>query len=156
MKSKIYQVKVFENGEFHWKLDGKLHREDGPAVKYADGTEVYYVNGKLHREDGPAIKNFNGREEYYINDKCHREDGPAVKLANGYEAYYINEIFHREDGPAVKYADGTEEYWLNGNQYSKEAFYKKIHKRKNKVKKSLACENKHVIVDGVKYKLTKI
>ncbi len=34
-------------GDQKWYLDGKLHREDGPAIIYADGREAYYVNGKL-------------------------------------------------------------------------------------------------------------
>ena len=136
MKSKIYQVEVFEDGSFNWKLDGQYHREDGPAVKWADGTEFYLLNGEFHREDGPA-----------------------VKYADGSEFYYIDGQYHREDGPAVKYADGKEEYWLNNKQYSKEEFDKIILTRKNKVKKikkSLACDNKEVIIEGVKYKLTKV
>lgn len=32
-----------------------FHREDGPAIEYADGRIEYWVEGKLHREDGPAI-----------------------------------------------------------------------------------------------------
>jgi hypothetical protein len=27
-------------------LNGKLHREDGPAVIWADGTKRWYLNGK--------------------------------------------------------------------------------------------------------------
>jgi hypothetical protein len=36
--------------------NGKLHREDGPAVEYADGSKKWYLNGKLHREGGPAVE----------------------------------------------------------------------------------------------------
>lgn len=35
---------------------GERHREDGPAVEYADGSKYWYQNGELHREDGPAIE----------------------------------------------------------------------------------------------------
>ena len=38
-----------------------LHREDGPAIEYANGNKHWYLNGKLHREDGPAIENANGQ-----------------------------------------------------------------------------------------------
>jgi len=38
-----------------WFANGVLHREDGPAVEYADGTKFWYRDGKYHREDGPAI-----------------------------------------------------------------------------------------------------
>jgi len=42
---------------------------------------------------------------------------------------------------------------LDNKQYSKEAFDKEILKRKQK---TLACENREVIIEGVKYKLTKV
>ena len=31
------EVTVNDEGDRIWYLDGKLHREDGPAVEYADG-----------------------------------------------------------------------------------------------------------------------
>ena len=37
-------------------LNGKLHREDGPAIEDSDGDKYWYLNDKLHREDGPAIE----------------------------------------------------------------------------------------------------
>ena len=41
-----YTVKVWDNGNKSWCLNGKLHREDGPAREYADGDKVWYLNGK--------------------------------------------------------------------------------------------------------------
>jgi len=38
----IYQVKVNEVGTF-WKLNGNLHREDGPAVEYANGYKEWWL-----------------------------------------------------------------------------------------------------------------
>lgn len=29
-----------------WRRDGKLHKEDGPAVIYSDGLECYYFDGE--------------------------------------------------------------------------------------------------------------
>ena len=74
------------NGRQEFYRDGKLHREDGPAVIYADGRQEFYRDGKLHREDGPAVIYANGRQEFYRDGKLHREDGPAVIDANGYQA----------------------------------------------------------------------
>ena len=51
-----YTVKVWDNGNKSWYLNGKLHREDGPAREWANGDKVWYLNGKLHREDGPASR----------------------------------------------------------------------------------------------------
>ena len=41
-----YTVKVWANGDKYWYLNGKLHREDGPAVEYANGSKFWYLNGK--------------------------------------------------------------------------------------------------------------
>ena len=71
-------------------LNGKYHREDGPAVIYPDGTLHYYLNGELHREDGPAII-YPGGNIYYLNGKCHREDGPAIIITDGTIKYYLND-----------------------------------------------------------------
>jgi hypothetical protein len=35
--------------------DGRLHREDGPALQTSDGTSYYFIDGVLHRDNGPAI-----------------------------------------------------------------------------------------------------
>lgn len=75
-------------GHKHWHLNGKLHREDGPAIEYADGEEWWYLNGKLHREGGPAIKYVNGDKYWYLNNFLHREDGPACESFDGYKFWY--------------------------------------------------------------------
>jgi len=64
---KEYTVKVFNNGNNEWYLHGNLHREDGPAIEWADGAKSWYVNDSLHREDGPAIEGANGDKEWYLN-----------------------------------------------------------------------------------------
>ena len=66
-------------------------------------------NGKLHREDGPAVEWANGGKEWYRSGKHHRDDGPAVEWANGYKEWWRNGKFHREDGPAIERADGSKE-----------------------------------------------
>ena len=87
---KEYIVKVYNNGDRHWFLNDKLHREDGPAAEYADGFKAWFINDKRHREGGPAIVYADGDKAWYINGKRHREDGPAVEYAGGYKAWYIN------------------------------------------------------------------
>ena len=53
--------------KYYYKDGTKLlHRVDGPAVVYKDGTSYWYVDGKLHREDGPARVYSNGEEYYYL------------------------------------------------------------------------------------------
>ena len=69
-----YTVKVYDNGDKSWYLNGKLHREDGPAVEYADGSKSWCLNGKLHREDGPAIEWANGDKWWYLNGEKVTEE----------------------------------------------------------------------------------
>jgi len=64
---KEYKVKVYNNSTKWFNLEGKLHREDGPAVEWANGDKSYYLNGKLHREDGPALEDVDGYKSYSIN-----------------------------------------------------------------------------------------
>ena len=60
-----------EYGTFWYKGPGMeiLHREDGPAVEYADGEKWWYLNGRLQREDGPAVESNDGYKEWWLNDK---------------------------------------------------------------------------------------
>lgn len=46
---------INEFGSKRWYLNGKIHREDGPAVEYDSGDKFWYKKGTLHREDGPAV-----------------------------------------------------------------------------------------------------
>ena len=46
-KSKLYvklECAVWANGK------GDFHREDGPAVEFADGTKIWYLNGRSYTE----------------------------------------------------------------------------------------------------------
>jgi hypothetical protein len=64
-----YTVKVHPNGSKYWYLNGKLHREDGPAKEWASGTKKWYLNGEMHREDGPAVEWASGTKCWYLNGK---------------------------------------------------------------------------------------
>jgi antitoxin component YwqK of YwqJK toxin-antitoxin module len=75
-----YEVKVYSGGTKEWYLNGKRHREDGPAIEYYDGTKRWYLNGKCHREDGPAIEHSDGSKSWYLNGKLHREEEWKKKL----------------------------------------------------------------------------
>ena len=68
------------HGNIQYKLNGKLHREDGPAVIFADGTQSWCLNDKLHRLDGPAIIRANGTQWWYINDKKYNFNDYCKKL----------------------------------------------------------------------------
>ena len=71
------------NGDKEWWLEGKRHRDDGPAIIAVNGNKYWYRNGKLHRTNGPAVEWHNGDIQYWI-------DGNHVTL-NEYNNYVNNE-----------------------------------------------------------------
>lgn len=117
---KEYTVKVFKDGSRCWYLDGRRHREDGPAVEFSSGSKIWCLNGKRHREDGPAIEFSNGIKEWYLRGQRHREDGPAIEYADGTKEWWLCDKRHREDGPAIERADGTKQWWLNDKEVTEE------------------------------------
>ena len=42
-----------------------IHREDGPAIIWANGSKFWIVENKYHRENGPTIEWFEGDEVLY-------------------------------------------------------------------------------------------
>ena len=51
---------------------------------YDDGGKRWYLNGKLHREDGPAIEN-NGYKEWYLNGEYYTEEEFNKKMSSAVE-----------------------------------------------------------------------
>lgn len=64
------------DGEIYYFKAGTeiLHREDGPAMEYADGSKMWYFNGNRHREDGPALIREDGTEHWYLNGEAVTEE----------------------------------------------------------------------------------
>lgn len=70
-------------------------------LKYYDRVE-YYKNGKLHREDGPAVIYNNGRKEWWVNGRRHREGGPAVEWINGTNQYWTHGRYWGDNPPTLQ------------------------------------------------------
>ena len=78
-------------GNKRWFLNDELHREDGPAIEYKDGTKSWHLNGKLHREDGPAVEYADGTKSWYVRGTRHREDGPSFENVNGTKSWHLDD-----------------------------------------------------------------
>jgi antitoxin component YwqK of YwqJK toxin-antitoxin module len=72
---------------------------NNPRIKYYDNgrkkLEEWIVDGKYHREDGPAIIEWydNGQKEFEswcLKGEYHREDGPA------YQEWFYGQLSHKE------------------------------------------------------------
>ena len=62
-----YRVVVNEYARCYYNSVDQLHRTNGPAVIWADGTKCWYHNGLRHRTDGAAVEWACGAKEWYIN-----------------------------------------------------------------------------------------
>lgn len=118
------QCEIDEDGDRYWWLNGEWHREDGPAVEFANGSKQWYLNGYLHRKDGPAIESISGTKEWFLNGKRHREDGPAFDDGEEDKEWYLfGEEVQPEDvvdynlakGVFCYYDEKTEQLIFGGN-----------------------------------------
>jgi len=81
---------IDDAGTKQWKNKiGRLHRLDGPAVEFANGTKEWHQNGQFHRSDGPAYVGANGHKEWHFRGMLHREDGPAIVFSSGRKGWWI-------------------------------------------------------------------
>jgi hypothetical protein len=114
----IKKVQAFNPEISRKEISGVYHKIKKSLPK--DGLNVdehgvkYFLDGKLHREDGPAIEYNDGTKWWYLNGKVYREDGPAHECSSGTKRWFQNGVLHREDGPAVHQHDGGKEWWLEG------------------------------------------
>jgi len=72
-------------GDKLWFLNGKLHREDGPATEYTTGSKFWFLHGQRHRIDGPAIEYANGDKSWwyygeYVDCGSQEEFEKLIKL----------------------------------------------------------------------------
>lgn len=54
---------IDEHGVHEWRLDGVLHRLDGPARIWDNDDEEWLFDGRYHRIGGPAIVYADGDKE---------------------------------------------------------------------------------------------
>ena len=82
---------VNEWGDIFYYKDEELdifHREDGPACEYgeyAGGHKEWYLNGELHRIDGPAVEWADGTKYWCLNDRFMEFQEWKVKVRKYYD-----------------------------------------------------------------------
>ena len=74
---KTYTLDVYDNGDKYWYLNDQRHREDGPAIEYADGRKYWYLNGK---ELSEAEFNARTKPTASCEGKVVEIDGVKYKL----------------------------------------------------------------------------
>jgi hypothetical protein len=63
--SKVEPIKVKASSEIPKGFTG--------IAEHPNGSKLWYLNGKLHREDGPAVEWADGRKEWWLNGKQYSE-----------------------------------------------------------------------------------
>ena len=91
--AQVHAQTICKNGDIYYSLNGKMHREHGPAIVYANGSERWMRNGFLHRENGPATILNDGYKDWYRFGRLHRTDGPAVECPDGRREYWVNGFY---------------------------------------------------------------
>lgn len=117
---KVYSVEETDDVIAYKNKAKRLNRVGGPALirKHTQWGVLnkWYQNGKLHREDGPAVEAKNGSLKIWQKKgKYYRTNGPSVmdKLLNTEVWYNSNGVLHRTNGPAYT-SDSIVSYSKNG------------------------------------------
>ena len=74
-----YTVKVYGNGDKYWYINGKRHREDGPAYEGANGTKYWYLSGVKCTEEEHYNK-LNPKAKELTMSELVKELGYKVKI----------------------------------------------------------------------------
>lgn len=91
-------------------------KQEPEMITLSDGTKQWRLNGVLHREDGPAIVSVND-VRWMQHGNYHREGAPAIVI-RGDTFWYVHGKLHRLDGPAVEYQSGEKAWWVDNRMYS--------------------------------------
>jgi hypothetical protein len=117
-----YTVIINHDKTVYWYKFGTgiLHRENGPAIEYANGDCEWFIDGKRHRIGEPAIVWTSGKH-WFVDNKRHRIGAPAIERANGDREWFVEDKRHRIEGPAIEYISGSKLWYLNGRCVTEEA-----------------------------------
>ena len=110
-----------------WRIKGKLHNMQGPAIVKSDGGREWWLNGYRQPLVTPNVIKGDGTKEWHKqggtehgDHRLHRTDGPAVvrpedvafeKGLPEWEWLY-HDMKHRLDGPALKWPSGAESWYV--------------------------------------------
>jgi hypothetical protein len=71
---------IHEHGNYYYVQGSRLHRIDGPAIEFHDGSKYWFMNDRPHRRCGPAIERADCSCEWWYDgiqetrkENCVRE-----------------------------------------------------------------------------------
>ena len=93
------KVKV-DGNKLYLNDEGKLHRLDGPAFEYSDGSKLWYINGICHQNIDPSYEYLDGTKQWFFKGQSHRIGGSF---------------------------NSAGEYWyIHGKKYTKRKYFNKV------------------------------
>ena len=87
MEYKMEQIEVWDRNDIPEKYTGV-------ALSLATESTMYYKEGKLHREDGPAIEFPDGGKHWFKDGNHHRVNGPAVEYSSGCKEWWVDDFLY--------------------------------------------------------------
>ena len=61
--------KILFRDRFEYKLNGVYHNLNGPAIKYRDGTEIFWIEGKFYENKSDWEKEVKLIKRKHVLDK---------------------------------------------------------------------------------------
>jgi hypothetical protein len=93
---------------------GLLHRENGPAVEYADGGGEWWIHGHRQTKNGQStIVTPCGTQIWVIDDQLHRDQEPAIIGVANRQEWWVHGHRSRENNQPAIEDSGRKEWWVN-------------------------------------------
>ena len=101
------------DGSIEWYVNNVLHRIGEPAKITKYGLQEWFIDGKRHRDDGPAFI-MSDYKEWWQYGKLHRSNAPAIVWEQGNQQswFYFGQL-HCLEGPAIRKCHHIE-WWIFG------------------------------------------
>lgn len=66
----VIENRPASNNNYRWCIKNThcLHNEGEPAIEYKNRSKFWHQHGKLHRLDGPAAEYADGSKCYYVDN----------------------------------------------------------------------------------------
>jgi hypothetical protein len=118
----------YPNKTKEYRKDGKLHREDGPAVEMPRGSKYWYLNGVEYSEENwqkevAKLKGERLMEIFVRNNDLNSIPSGFSGVAvwpSGTLVWYLKGKIHCEDGPAWERVDGYKAWFVDGKRHRKD------------------------------------
>ena len=116
------QTVALVNGEFHTLYDGTLHSFDNKPARITKHAMYWYYYGKIHRDNEPAIIYANDNKEWLQFGEWHRQDDlPTHEYKDGTRMWFSGLHLHRLTGPAIELPNGGRRWYVNGQLHGSPA-----------------------------------